>query len=166
MYKDLAFTVAYRILNNSEDAEEVTQDAFVKAFKNLRSFRQDSAFRTWFYRIVFNTAISKKRLKKPLLQRLEDLSSLNNQAETTIYDTESYHENEAILDRAMQLLCDEERVIITLFYQHESNINEIHEITGLSKSNVKVKLFRARKKLLELINLTNVNLELNIKQAL
>ena len=65
-YKDLAFTIAFRILGKREDAEEVVQDAFVKAFQNLSSFRQKAKFSTWLYRIVYNTAISKKRLKNRL----------------------------------------------------------------------------------------------------
>lgn len=64
-YKDMAFSIAFRIINNREDAEEIVQDSFLKAFKSLKKFRQDSKFSTWFYRIVVNHSLSKlKREKK------------------------------------------------------------------------------------------------------
>jgi len=63
-YKDMAFTIAFRIVNNREDAEEVVQDAFVKAYTSLHTFRQDAKFSTWLCKIVVNTAISKTRKKK------------------------------------------------------------------------------------------------------
>lgn len=67
-YKDMAFTVAFRIVNNTADAEEVVQDAFVKAYTSLHTFRQDSKFSTWLYKIVVNTALSKTRGKKFLTE--------------------------------------------------------------------------------------------------
>src|SRR5512147_227248 len=72
-YKDLAFTIAFRILNNREDAEEAAQDSFIKAFRGLSSFRKDSGFSTWLYRIVYNTAVSKKRLKKQIFQNIDEI---------------------------------------------------------------------------------------------
>ncbi|MCE5205346.1 MAG: sigma-70 family RNA polymerase sigma factor [Porphyromonadaceae bacterium] len=57
-YQDMAITIAYRICGNMQDAEDVVQESYVKAFRNLRSFRSDSKFSTWLYRIVYNTAIS------------------------------------------------------------------------------------------------------------
>ncbi len=74
-YKDLAYTIAYRVLGKREDAEEVVQDAFVKAFQNLSSFRQKAKFSTWLYRIVYNTAISRHRQKKPGWQSIEEIKS-------------------------------------------------------------------------------------------
>ena len=64
VYKDLAYTIAIKIVSNHEDAEEVVQDAFLKAFSALENFREASKFSTWLYRIVYNTAITKARGKK------------------------------------------------------------------------------------------------------
>jgi RNA polymerase sigma factor (sigma-70 family) len=154
-YKDLAFTIAYRILNNREDAEEVAQDAFVKAYRNLASFRKDATFSTWLYRIVFNTAISKKRLKKHVFQPIDDTPSGKIEADVPKYDFDAREDKSLILERAMQKLPDEDRVLLTLHYINESDVEEIHRITGLSKSNVKIKLFRARKKLKDMISVTD-----------
>jgi RNA polymerase sigma-70 factor (ECF subfamily) len=150
-YKNLAFTLAFRILCNREDAEEVAQDAFIKAYKNLAGFRSESAFSTWLYRIIFNTAVSRKRIKKQHFVTLDQLSSSIEEPELPKYDFDAVIEPSVILEKAMLKLSEEDRVIISLYYLNENGIDEIHTITGLSKSNVKVKLFRARKKLQEFI---------------
>jgi RNA polymerase sigma factor (sigma-70 family) len=148
-YKDLAYTIAVRITGNREDAEEVVQDAFVKAFRSLSAFRRQSRFSTWLYRIVYNAAVSRKRLKGFDMQRLED----HPQAET-FSDTEPYPEADRreLLEKAMLKLPEEDRVVLTLYYVEELPVEEIHQITGLSKANVKIRLFRARKKLQDWIS--------------
>jgi RNA polymerase sigma factor (sigma-70 family) len=146
-YKDLAYTISYRILGKREDAEEAVQDAFVKAFRSLSSFRQKARFSTWFYRIVYNTAVSKKRLKRQVFQSFEEVAIPDIQADAT-GDEE---DRQKMLEGAMQQLPEEDRIIVTLFYVDESSVDEIHEIMGLSKANVKIRLFRARKKLQELV---------------
>ncbi len=151
-HKALAFTIAYRLLNNREDAEEATQDAFIKAFRALAGFRKESVFSTWLYRIVYNTAISMKRTRKSIFQNIEDIPDINENPDIPKYDFDAIAERNRIFERAMSRIPEDERVLITLYYLNESGIDEIHEITGLSKSNVKVKLFRARKKLQELVS--------------
>jgi RNA polymerase sigma factor (sigma-70 family) len=147
-YKDMAFTIAFRILGKREDCEEVIQDAFVKAFRNLSSFRQKAKFSTWLYRIVYNTAISRKRLKGFGFQSIEELPHVESGIEP---DDDPEQDQGKMLERAMKKLPEEERTILTLFYLEESSVEEIHDITGLSKANVKIKLFRARKKLQEMV---------------
>lgn len=151
-HKDLAFTIAFRLLNNREDAEEATQDAFIKAYRSLSGFRRDSNFSTWLYRIVYNTAISMKRVKKPAFQNIEDVTYIAESSDGPKYDFDALAERNQLLERAMKRIPEEDRVLITLYYINESDVDEIHSITGLSKSNVKVKLFRARKKLQELVS--------------
>ena len=146
-HKDLAFTLAYRLLSNREDAEEAVQDAFVKAYRNLKGFRQDSRFSTWLFRIVYNTAISKKRTRKPGFQWIDELPFLKENLDRSDEEEDTLAERGSLLERAIQRLPVDERALITLFYINESTVDEIHGITGLSKSNIKVKLFRARKKL-------------------
>lgn len=150
-HKDLAFTIAYRLLNNREDAEEATQDAFIKAYRSLQGFRKESSFSTWLYRIVYNTAISMKRLKKPAFQNIDDIPSVSEASDAPKYDFDAIAERSYLLEKAMMRIPEEDRVLITLFYLNESGVDEIHSITGLSKSNVKVRLFRARKKLQEIV---------------
>lgn len=152
-YKDLAFTIAFRVLGNREDAEEVAQDAFVKAYQNLAGFRQQSKFSTWLFRIIYNTAISRKRLRKPFFQLTADLPGLPVNLSTWATDEPEDEERGTMLEKALMKLSEPERTIVTLYYINESSVEEIHSITGLSKANVKVKLFRARKKLQELVTI-------------
>ena len=147
-YKNMAFTIAYRITRVREDAEEIAQDAFLKAYNNLAFFRKESGFSTWFYRIVYNTAISHKRLKKPISSPVEEayaLAALDSQ-QNHDYDEDYRHR---LIERIMNCLTEEDRVIVTLFYLNESDIKDISAVTGLSRSVIKVRLFRARKRIQE-----------------
>ncbi len=160
-HKDMAFSVALRIVRNREDAEEIVQDAFVKAYQNMDAFRNKSKFSTWLYRIVFNAAISRTR-KKSLESTDLDSFVIDN------YSTDEIKENINKLDSNEQLklvnkLIDKlpplEYTLINLYYKEECSIDEISEITGLTDSNVKVKLHRIRKKLYsELQQILNIEL--------
>ncbi len=152
-YKDLAFTIAYRILGKREDAEEVVQDAFVKAFRNLSSFRQKAKFSTWLYRIIYNTAISRHRQKRLHWQSLEEVKVPENAIEIQAEEEEDRYK---MLESAMRQMPEEDRILLTLYYVDESSVEDLHSILGLSKANVKIKLFRARKRLQELIEKTMV----------
>ncbi len=160
-HKDMAFSVALRIVRNREDAEEIVQDAFVKAYQNMDAFRNKSKFSTWLYRIVFNAAISRTR-KKSLESTDLDSFVIDN------YSTDEIKENINKLDSSEQIklvnkLIDKlpplEYTLINLYYKEECSIDEISEITGLTDSNVKVKLHRIRKKLYsELQQILNIEL--------
>jgi RNA polymerase sigma factor (sigma-70 family) len=152
-HKDKAYNLALRICGNSEEAEEIAQDSFLKAYRSLKSFRMKSSFSTWLYRIVYNTAISYVRIKKKKVLSLEDFP-----AEATDFVVYSSNEEEAdseyktaLINFALQKINEEERGLISLFYYDEMSTEEIAEITGLNKSNIKVKLFRTRQKMLEII---------------
>ncbi len=147
-HKDYAFTIAHRILDNREEAEEVSQDAFIKSFTSLQGFNQESKFTTWFYRIVLNMAISRQRKKKI---RTEDIQAnpggLINYVSIEEYGGMAIRDRTFYLNKAMDNLSEEERLLITLYYYKELNMEEMEEITGIDKNNIKVKIFRARKKL-------------------
>lgn len=148
-YKDMAFSIAFRIVSNREDAEEVVQDAFMKAFKALASFRYDSKFSTWFYRIVVNTALKRVRKDKQEIADV-DISNLPLQVTEHIenaYSSLANEDQKKIIDLAMGKLAMEDRLLLTLFYLNENTVAEINEITGISPENIKMKLLRARKKM-------------------
>lgn len=152
-HKDKAFNLAFRICGNREEAEEVAQDAFLKAYKSLKEFRMKSSFATWLYRIVYNTAISLVRSRKKGVLALEEFP-------VDIVDFISFSKNEeeaaddytsSLINFALQKIAEEERGLITLYYFNELNTEEISRITGISKPNIKVKLYRARHKMAEII---------------
>jgi len=152
-HKDKAFNLAFRICGNREEAEEIAQDAFLKAFRSLKDFRKKSSFSTWLYRIVYNTSISLVRARGLRVLSLEEFP-----ADAVDFLSESKNEDEAIdnyrnslVNFALQKLQEEERGLITLYYYDDLETDEIARITGIRKQNIKVRLFRARQKMADII---------------
>ena len=153
-HKDMVFTLALRITRNREDAEEIAQDVFLKAFQSISSFKGDSKFSTWLYKIAYNMSISHTRKKNYDIVDIDE----NLISDYKIFETYNEFikieetEKNKILKDAVNILNEEEGLIITLYYIKEHSVQEIEEITSLSKSNIKIKLFRARKKLFSILN--------------
>lgn len=147
-HKDYAFTVAYRILNSREDAEEVAQDAFMQVFGALHSFNGDSKFTTWFYRIVFNAALMQKRKNRIFTDDIETSSEafLVTNSSDSAEDLRK-NERKRAIQQALQNLSADDVMMITLFYLKEQSLEEIAEITQISAETAKVKIHRARKRL-------------------
>jgi len=148
-HKHMVFTVALRIIRNREDAEEISQDVFIKVFQSLGKFKQESKFSTWLYKITYNASISKTRKKKietaPLEVDVVENYTLNEIFENL--DTLEGNEQKAIIQKLFKSLNPEESTLITLYYYQHIRTDEIAEITELSQSNVKVKLHRIRQKM-------------------
>jgi len=145
-YNDYVYTIAFRVLGNREDAEEVTQDSFIKAFKGLKTFQGQSKFTTWIYRIAMNTAISNRRKRKMKVEPIEDYKQLNKGEISNM--PQYYHlERRKYLQLALDTLLADDVSVLTLFYFKELSLVEMSEITGIGVNTLKVKLFRARKRL-------------------
>lgn len=151
-HKDFAYTIAIRIMNNTVDAEEVAQDAFIKAFRSLSKFNQEAKFTTWLYRIVVNTALSyKRKQKREIIDTVEEVPSSTFSDEDRSLESKDQQRYIAL---AMKQLLPMDATVITLYYLKELSLDEIVEITDLTMSTLKVRLFRARKRIakeLELI---------------
>jgi RNA polymerase sigma-70 factor (ECF subfamily) len=148
-HKDLVFTIALKIVHNREDAEEVAQDTFVKAFHKISTFRQDSKFSTWLYRIAFNESVSKTRLRKfDEVEIQDDLmeSVADEDVEDGIMGLGRQEQQQAV-KLLMERLPEHDQLLINLFYMQGIPVREIGEIAGMSESNVKVRLHRLRKKI-------------------
>ncbi len=148
-YKDMAYSIAFRILENREDAEEIVQDSFLKAFKSLKDFRLDSKFSTWLYKIIVNSALTKARRRK-LIVRSNDVSEIEiiePEKIETAYSSLSQADRHKYIDFALSKLSIEDRLILTLYYLNENSINEIVEITNINRDNLKMKIHRARQKM-------------------
>ena len=147
-YKDGAVMLAYNILLNQQDAEEAAQDAFVRVYTSLHTFKAASRFSTWLYRVVLNTALNKKKIKKRVSAQLSSVppgelpNDFNNALTTQVTAEQRKH-----IKQAMNALNERERLCITLYYLNELSVEEIHELTAISRSNIKVLLHRGRKKL-------------------
>lgn len=148
-YKDLVFSLALRMMKNKEEAEEVAQDSFIKVYKSLSKFKGDSKFSTWIYRVAYNTCLD--RLKKN--QRQQQTVTIDEYTEHQVksldnaYDQLEKKERELAIQNCLKLLPSEDSFLISLYYYEEQSLEEISKVIGLKPNNVKVKLFRARKKL-------------------
>lgn len=151
-YGQQVFALIVRIVENQEDAEELTQDTFLKAFEHLSSFKEESSFSTWLYRIAYNTAISavRKRKREVLFMDEQALTAATDERVDSTLNDES-EEQVKRLQAAIRKLDADERALIALFYEEEKTVSETAAILGLTESNAKVKLHRIRKKLYVLI---------------
>jgi len=151
-YQNFVFTIALRYTPNREDAEEIAQDVFVKAYRSLADFRGESKFSTWLYTIVTTTCITFLRKKKI------PIHSLDNEQVFEIADNQNsaFRANQVeqkskvqVVNEAIRLLSVDDARIITLFYQAEQSLEEIGRIIGVDPNTAKVKLHRARQRLKE-----------------
>lgn len=145
-YKSYAYTIALKIVEVPEDAEEVAQDSFIKAFRNLKKFNRTAKFSTWLYRIVFNTAVSYHRKQKPEKDSIE-IIKYSVPDERTDYSEQK--DRKYFIKLALERLTAADKTVITLFYLQEMTLEEISEVTQMKTNAVKVKLHRARKRLAE-----------------
>jgi len=151
-YQDKAYSLCYKILRNKEDARDAAQEAFIKAYEALPTFRLDSAFSTWFYRILYNVCISKIR-KERFMSALEpeDPAWNHRRNDNDAINQLDLDDMKKMLVFAYEALSADEIFLTEQFYREECSIEELSGMTGLSQSNVKVKLFRARQKMNEKI---------------
>ncbi len=145
-YKDMVFNIVCKIIPDCQDAEDITQDVFVKVFQNLDSFKFKSKLTTWIYTIAYNEAINATRRKANDFIAIPDNFDIkdNDTDEEVTYSDELLE----TLKKEMVNLDPLDNLLLTLYYNMENSVEEIAEITGLTPANVKVRLFRTRKKLL------------------
>lgn len=152
-YQAFVYTIVIRIVKVREEAEEVAQDSFIKAFQSLSSYRGESKFSSWLYSIAYRKALDalRKNKKNNSLELIEEITegdcSIIENALTYIEDKE----RSEVIKKCILELPEKEAAIITLFYFEEQSIKEIAKITELTEDNVKVKLYRSRKKLFSLL---------------
>ena len=148
----MAFTIAYRTLRQRENAEDIVQEAFINAYRSLPDFNFDANFVTWLYKIVYNLSISEYRKKKYMTEEIDEniIDSYNINYENTNEAISRFREEEQkyYLNTAIDTLTPEEKTIITLYYQEDCSVENVAEITQNSKANIKIKLYRARKKIM------------------
>jgi len=150
-YKDIVFSIALKVLRNREDAEEMAQESFIKAYKSLHTFKGTAKFSTWLYRITYNNCISEVRKKKQHFVSTNDIEIKDDAEELNLDGIPS--ENRAkYIKIALQKLPEDDYTLVLLYYFEEQSIEEISKVTKLSASNTKVKLHRARKKLYSILN--------------
>jgi len=151
-HQRFVFTLAMRFSKNREDAEEIAQDCFIKAYKALGTYKQTAKFSTWLYTITYTTSMSFLRKKRLDVQSIDDEGSilqLENHTSDFNSDLVEKKSGYAYLNQAIALLSADDASIITLFYQGEQSLEEIGKALNMESNTVKVKLHRARIRLKE-----------------
>lgn len=146
-YKDMVMAVVMRVVKNREDAEDLTQDVFVKAYMSLGKFKGDSKFSTWLFRIAFNEASTYYRSSSLDTTPVEDWMNFEQSVDTglvTQMENISSQERSKYIQKAMDGLDGRDAMLLTLFYLNENSIAEISDICSMSAANVKTSLSRAR----------------------
>lgn len=149
-YGTMVFQVIHRIIGNREESEDISQEVFIRAFRQLGQFRGDAAFSSWLYRIAWNLSLDRldKRRKEAWIEigELTETHTLNNVV------NEPYHVMDAA-ERKRSLMIEVEkmeapdRLLVDLYYRDDKSVKEIAWIMGIGESNVKIRLHRIRKKL-------------------
>ena len=153
-YGHRIFTLVQQMVSNREDAEDITQDIFVKAYESLKRYRGDCEFITWIYRIACNVTASILRKNKQRQEYLsfdgnipEHIGNDESEIPFDIIDENEPDERIEDLQLAISWLSAEERALITLFYYENKSIEDCAYILQQSEGNIKVRLHRVRKKL-------------------
>lgn len=150
-YQDYMYTVCFNILKNKPEAQEATQDTFVKAYRALSTYSSQAKFSTWLYRIAYRTSLDILRKRKDTVTLDGVAYGLSNK-EVSIEDRLEGQALKEQLRQAIFRLPSKEAGIIKMFYLDDMNIKELAVATDQSISNVKVILYRARKKLSKIIS--------------
>jgi RNA polymerase sigma-70 factor (ECF subfamily) len=151
-YQNYVYTLVLRFTENREDAEEISQDVFVKAYRSLADFRGDSKFSTWLFTITRTTCLSFLRKRKLDTQSLDNertglqVENRESAFNANLVEQKSRH---TMLSQAISMLSVDDAQILNLFYKAEQTLEEIGKIMRLDPNTVKVKLHRARQRLKE-----------------
>ncbi len=151
-YKNKAFSLLTRMLKNEMEAEEVLQDCFLKVFNSLASFRQEAKFSTWFYRIVYNTGLTKLSSKRRKIE--SEMSSIDDHLEIKSehdFKTAEQKDFSKFIQAQIEKLPVNYASVINMFYLENMTCEEISEVMETSVSNVKVMLHRSRNVLKDLL---------------
>ena len=154
-YKDFVFNLSLKTLQQREEAEEAAQDTFIKIFKSLQSFKGESKFSTWLYKVTYNNCLDrlKKQKKSRLFLELNEFTERGVKSIMSVLETIEETERKKMVQDCIASLDEEDRFLVTLYYFHENSLKEISQIMKINENNLKIKLYRARKKLAGLFKL-------------
>ena len=151
-YQNRLYNSLVYFLGSPTEAEDVAQEAFVSSFARLSSFRQDSSFYTWLYRIALNAASSRRRKARPTVSIENHMEGARNQADSAVpapSDRLELEEQTSALYQALERLNDEHRAILVMRELEEMNYEQIAQVLELPKGTVRSRLHRARCQLKE-----------------
>jgi RNA polymerase sigma-70 factor (ECF subfamily) len=148
-YAGAVYNLAYRMLGSAEDAEDASQEIFLRAYTRLASFDRQRRFSTWLLSIGSNYCIDRLRRRRFAWMTLDDAAFALPSQERGPERTAIVHEQQAIVQRALQKLPENYRTVTVLRYWNDLSYEEIAKVTGLTESTIKTRLHRARHMLAE-----------------
>ncbi len=154
LYSKAMLNVAYRIVGNVEEAEDVLQEAFVDAFSKLKDFRQETTFGLWLKQIVVHRAINLLRKRKLELVDM-DGGQLENIADEESYDDSDMQYRVEVVKKAIQQLPDGYRLVLTLYLLEGYDHEEIGQILKINENTSRTQFLRAKRKLSEILEKRN-----------
>jgi RNA polymerase sigma-70 factor (ECF subfamily) len=148
-YRERIYLLIWRMVRNREDALDLSQEVFVKAYKNLKSFRHESNFYTWLYRIAVNLSLNFARREK--FKSFLSLSHLSDRitSNSSPSDDIERHQLSGVIDRAVMKLPEKQRAVFILRHYEEMSVREVAELLGKSEGTIKANYYQAIKKLQE-----------------
>ncbi len=148
-YMKQAYNIAYGFVNDHDDAEDIAQESFIRVHQSIGSFRQDSAFGTWLYRIVANLSLNRIRQKKSIAQREVRDNDGVMQMMAVLPDTSHAHDLRSHLEKALHELPTLQRAVVILRHFNGLPTKQVCEILQCSEGTVKTHLHRGLKKMRE-----------------
>lgn len=149
-HKNRAMTLAMRLIRSREEAEEIVQDAFLRAYRNLEQFRGEAKFSTWFYRILYNLCMTRVLRRKETLvtievddRRMQDIAVVDEEVISVLEHIEQ-QELSTIVTSEIEDLPVKFKTLVTLFYVQEMSYEEISAVLKMPLGTLKTNLFRAR----------------------
>ncbi len=150
-YQNMVYSVVFRALRNTDEAQEATQDTFIKAFRYLANWRGECKFSTWLYRVAQTTVCDYHRrrsaAKRTGIMVSESVLEVVPSGTASAYDEFVAYERREHIQRAMRRLLNEDRVILNLYYFENMTLNDICTLKNMEMSNAKSRLCRARQRL-------------------
>jgi RNA polymerase sigma-70 factor (ECF subfamily) len=155
MYKEVVFKIVHRMVHNRQEAEDLTQEAFIKAYNSITSFNEDYAFSTWLFKIATNNCIDFFRKRKLRTHSMDEtIRYKDDEIQQEYADPDPDVEREIIADektkmirKAIEELPEKYRIVIKLRHQEEKSYEDISELLDLPLGTVKARIFRAREML-------------------
>lgn len=151
LYSKAMLNVAFRIVGNIGEAEDVLQEAFLDAFNKLKDFRQETTFGLWLKQIVVNRSINMLRKRKLELIEIEG-DHLENIPDEESTDDDDVQYQVAMVKEGMKQLADGYRVVLSLYLLEGYDHEEIGQILNISENTSRTQFLRAKRKLIEILN--------------
>ena len=139
-YQKILYNTVLKIVQDADDAHDITQAGFVKAYENLRSYKPQHKFFSWLYRIVINESLNALRSRK-------ETEAIDSRLMASVKDPAELYEDterEQYIDKALQMLTPENRAVVVLRHFQDLSYNEISHILDIPEKTVKSRLFTAR----------------------